>query len=151
MQKWLVFKIELSLFTCKRTVKTSIQWAVFCSVCFLYKSTHLHHDTTKLYWFTSIDGFQCKQKWKFVLEKWIANFAITWAGPSKIDEVKINLSLTQMKPHEAIWLTRLYNYMQTKPDIVRNGFNIVNIGIGLNCDRKFELLQIETKLVNLFA
>jgi len=36
--------------------------------------------------------------------------------------VKIELSLTRMKPLGAKWILKLYDYLLTKPDIIRNGF-----------------------------
>ena len=53
---------------------------------------------------------------------------------SDIDEVKVDLSLTRMKPLGAKWLTKLYDYMKSKPDIVKNGFKEAGISSILEFD-----------------
>jgi hypothetical protein len=39
-----------------------------------------------------------------------------------------------MKPLGAKWLTKLYDYMKTKPDIVKNGFKEAGISSILGYD-----------------
>lgn len=49
------------------------------------------------------------------------------SGSADINEVKVDLSLNRMKPLGAKWLTKLYDYMKTKPEIVIYGFREAGI------------------------
>lgn len=56
------------------------------------------------------------------------------SGTADINEVKVDLSLNRMKPLGAKWLTKLYDYMKTKPEIVIYGFREAGISFVLGLD-----------------
>jgi len=45
----------------------------------------------------------------------------------KADKQAVELCLSVVKPLWAKWMVNFYNYMQTKPDIVQNGFREAGI------------------------
>ena len=46
---------------------------------------------------------------------------------SKISEIKVDLSLTRLKPFGAKWLVQLYEYLKANSQIIKNGFDKVGI------------------------
>lgn len=56
------------------------------------------------------------------------------SGFADINEVKVDLSLNRMKSLGAKWLTKLYDYMKTKPEIVIYGFREAGISSVLGLD-----------------
>ena len=68
-------------------------------------------------------------------ERWYATQVCDQlSDTSDIDEVKVDLSLSRMKPLGAKWLTKLYDYMKTKPEIIKNGFKEAGISGILEID-----------------
>ena len=60
---------------------------------------------------------------KSEFQTWYANEVSKQVGKDCENvNVKIELSLTRMKPLGAKWILKLYDYLLTKPDIIRNGF-----------------------------
>lgn len=45
----------------------------------------------------------------------------------KIDKQPVDLRLSVVKPLGAKWIVNFYNYIQTKPDVVQNGFREAGI------------------------
>ena len=48
-------------------------------------------------------------------------------GLADIKEVKVDLSQSRMKPLGAKLIVKLYNYLRSKPDIIKNGFKEARI------------------------
>ena len=44
-----------------------------------------------------------------------------------VEEVKVDMSQGVMKPLEAKWITKMYDYLRGKPDIIVNGFKEAGI------------------------
>ena len=50
--------------------------------------------------------------------------------------MKVDLSLSRMKPLGAKWIMKLYDYLPTKTNIIKNGFkeagiNLLHLGVGI--------------------
>ena len=48
-------------------------------------------------------------------------------GSADIEEVKVDLSLSRMEPLGGKWFVKVYDYLRTKPDIIKNGFKEAGI------------------------
>ena len=62
---------------------------------------------------------------KAQFQNWYAEQFVTYIDKhsDKVEAVKIDLSLTTMKPLGAKWLVKLYDHVCTNPTIIRNGFS----------------------------
>ena len=62
---------------------------------------------------------------KAQFQNWYAEQVVTYIDKNsdKVEAVKIDLSLTKMKPLGAKWLVKLYDHLCTNPAIIRNGFS----------------------------
>ena len=59
-------------------------------------------------------------------QEWYAQQVCTQLQ-SKVDKQPVNLRLSVVKPLGAKWMVNFYNYIQTKPGLVQNGFREAGI------------------------
>lgn len=69
----------------------------------------------------SVKEFLCQK-----FHSWYAESVSTQLNDTKAKE-PVDLHLSVVKPLGAMWLVDLYDYMKTKPEIIRHGFKEIGI------------------------